>query len=721
MSNKRALVVDDSKVGRLTMKKKLEAIGVVVDMMESAPEALDYLTQHRPDIIFMDHMMPEMDGFEATRRIKSAPDTREIPVFIISGSDDEDFVREARSHGAVNAITKPPAAGILETIMGSLAEMASAPVHTEAMEPAPQPVAVERRKAPFMDQAAVHALVERVVGEVVDHLHSDLLEELGKQLQEEFESERQAQQALSRRLEEGLEQSATEMAALRKGMADPETLLQQMNAMEQRFLALESEAGKAPPDFADLLEKVQQHVTPRLAELQEKAERQEPILDSLRRELLARVDEQHGQVEQSVRAMAGRLDSLFEDMERLAEAAQPAEAGHDEQRFESIEQRLAAIDSAEPASGLDEASMLAAMEARIAPQLTELRSEFNTQLEELASIPVETAPGVDEASMQAAMEARIAPQLAELRNELQAQFEERSSTQLEKLSEDVKRLADGVLSSEAAQAQRFESMEQRLAAMERVEPASGLDEASMLAAMEARIAPQLAELRSEFQPQLEERSAMSLEESLRESLSAMVREQHEALRAELDGQQGQVQAVEQLQDELKTQLLAQGEDLRSMMDEERERLLTQYEQERAQLAASLEEQQSRLEHSGDDWVHRFASLEEKIDEMAKAGIDDGVQRVLEQRIAHMREVIGAALQPAYPGRETLADVGNDQPSTGVRQDIGEGGAQRPADTWNERLQAEVAQLKGHVKTLSTMLAVGGVALVAAIAALVLLR
>ena len=99
MRNMKALVVDDSNVGRLTMQKKLEAFGVGVDLAESGLEALNYLEHHRPDVIFMDHVMPELDGFEATRRIKAGPATRDIPVIIISGSDDKSLVRDARHWG----------------------------------------------------------------------------------------------------------------------------------------------------------------------------------------------------------------------------------------------------------------------------------------------------------------------------------------------------------------------------------------------------------------------------------------------------------------------------------------------------------------------------------------------------------------------------------------------------------------------------------------------
>ena len=77
--DKTALIVDDSKSARVVLKKLLETHELSVDTVESAELALDYLTEHRPDVIFMDHLMPGMDGFEAVSAIKRNPTTATIP------------------------------------------------------------------------------------------------------------------------------------------------------------------------------------------------------------------------------------------------------------------------------------------------------------------------------------------------------------------------------------------------------------------------------------------------------------------------------------------------------------------------------------------------------------------------------------------------------------------------------------------------------------------
>jgi CheY-like chemotaxis protein len=84
----------------------LEAHELDVDTAESAESALDYLNAHRPDVIFMDHLMPGMDGFEAVTAIKKNPDTATIPIMMYTSQKGEVYVGQARALGAVGVLPK---------------------------------------------------------------------------------------------------------------------------------------------------------------------------------------------------------------------------------------------------------------------------------------------------------------------------------------------------------------------------------------------------------------------------------------------------------------------------------------------------------------------------------------------------------------------------------------------------------------------------------------
>jgi CheY-like chemotaxis protein len=103
---KTALIVDDSRTARVVLKRMLENHALYVDTAESAEVALDYLNDHRPDVIFMDHMMPGMDGLEAVSAIKNNPDTATIPIMMYTSQKGEVFVGQARALGAVGVLPK---------------------------------------------------------------------------------------------------------------------------------------------------------------------------------------------------------------------------------------------------------------------------------------------------------------------------------------------------------------------------------------------------------------------------------------------------------------------------------------------------------------------------------------------------------------------------------------------------------------------------------------
>ena len=116
------LVVDDSKGARMVISKEMLSNGFKVLMAENGREALEMAKELKPDIIAMDVEMPVMNGFEACRKLKDDPATREIPVVMISSNDSS----ETRSHGfeagAVEFFVKPFKSGRLASHIHMLLE-----------------------------------------------------------------------------------------------------------------------------------------------------------------------------------------------------------------------------------------------------------------------------------------------------------------------------------------------------------------------------------------------------------------------------------------------------------------------------------------------------------------------------------------------------------------------------------------------------------------------
>src|SRR5580698_8109026 len=106
MGAKRALIVDDSKSARLFLSRILEKYELDVDTTETAELAIDYLGHHRPDVIFMDHLMPGMDGFQALQAIKNNPQTATIPIMMYTSQEGELYLGQARALGAVGVLPK---------------------------------------------------------------------------------------------------------------------------------------------------------------------------------------------------------------------------------------------------------------------------------------------------------------------------------------------------------------------------------------------------------------------------------------------------------------------------------------------------------------------------------------------------------------------------------------------------------------------------------------
>src|SRR3979490_580981 len=106
MGAKRALIVDDSKTARLFLARALEKYDIDVDSAESAEAAIQYLGSNRPDVIFMDHLMPGMDGFQAVQAIKNDARFATIPIMMYTSQEGELYLGQARELGAVGVLPK---------------------------------------------------------------------------------------------------------------------------------------------------------------------------------------------------------------------------------------------------------------------------------------------------------------------------------------------------------------------------------------------------------------------------------------------------------------------------------------------------------------------------------------------------------------------------------------------------------------------------------------
>ena len=84
----------------------LEKYDIEVDMAEAAEQAIEYLKNNRPDAIFMDHLMPGMDGLQAVQTIKSNPQTAMIPIMMYTSQEGELYVGQARALGAMGVLPK---------------------------------------------------------------------------------------------------------------------------------------------------------------------------------------------------------------------------------------------------------------------------------------------------------------------------------------------------------------------------------------------------------------------------------------------------------------------------------------------------------------------------------------------------------------------------------------------------------------------------------------
>ncbi|HZC68679.1 MAG TPA: response regulator [Nitrospirales bacterium] len=156
------LVVDDSLSVRKVAERQLTEAGLEVALVSNGEEALNWLTNRRPDLVIADVIMPDKSGFEVCAFVRSNAALADTPVILVSGFVDEEVTRQAEACRADGIIKKPFQGAILrervlELLSGRKAHSPQAPARAPAA-----PGEDLGRAARDSTTSAIHVLEKRL-------------------------------------------------------------------------------------------------------------------------------------------------------------------------------------------------------------------------------------------------------------------------------------------------------------------------------------------------------------------------------------------------------------------------------------------------------------------------------------------------------------------------------------------------------------------------------
>ncbi len=126
------LVVDDDMLNRTLLSTNLQEDGYVVETAENGRQALEMLTARPFDVVLLDLLMPEMDGYEVLGQMKAHNTWRNIPVIIVSSLDEMESILRCIEMGATDYLPKPFDAALLHARLS--ASLASKRLHDMELE-----------------------------------------------------------------------------------------------------------------------------------------------------------------------------------------------------------------------------------------------------------------------------------------------------------------------------------------------------------------------------------------------------------------------------------------------------------------------------------------------------------------------------------------------------------------------------------------------------------
>jgi len=197
MAVKTALVIDDSKSARIMLSRLVKKNDIEVNMVESGEDAITYLeTANLPDVIFMDHMMPGMDGLETTKLISANPATQHIPILMYTSKEGEEYEAELKAAGAYGMLGKPAKPDRLKNLIAELNERPEAETVIEvqpeaitdtATETSPEipkeTTIIETQTTIVEEEEMSQELIEEVSSKLIARAIEDALQPLSSAIQ----------------------------------------------------------------------------------------------------------------------------------------------------------------------------------------------------------------------------------------------------------------------------------------------------------------------------------------------------------------------------------------------------------------------------------------------------------------------------------------------------------------------------------------------------------
>lgn len=114
MNKERILVVEDEEDILALIHFNLVKAGFQVECAMTGEDGFSKAREYRPDLVFLDLMLPGIDGLEVCRRLRQAPDTRDIPVIMLTARGEEEDIVQGLELGADDYITKPFSPQVLQ-------------------------------------------------------------------------------------------------------------------------------------------------------------------------------------------------------------------------------------------------------------------------------------------------------------------------------------------------------------------------------------------------------------------------------------------------------------------------------------------------------------------------------------------------------------------------------------------------------------------------------